>query len=131
MATLSLLLVDDERPLLALLRKYLERAGFEVDAAETAQAALMKCRQEPCPFHLVVLDLKLPDMRGEELLPLLLDASPGLKVLVSSGTPFSNEAVAPEQRSRVGAILKPYMPAELIQVIQALAPASKSASVQH
>ena len=129
MAILSLLLVDDEKPLLALLRKFLERAGYEVDAAETAQDALVKCRQQPCPFHLVVLDLKLPDMRGEELLPMLLDAAPELLVLVSSGTPFSNESLAPEQRPRVGAILKPYMPAELIQVIQALEPASSSASV--
>ncbi len=129
MATLSLLLVDDEKPLLALLRKYLERAGFQVDAAETAQDALRKCRQQPCPFHLVVLDLRLPDMRGEELLPLLLDAAPGLRVLVSSGTPFSNQSVAPERRARVGAILKPYMPAELLQVIHALAPAASAASV--
>lgn len=129
MANLSLLLVDDEKPLLALLRKYLERAGYQVDTAETGQDALMKCRQEPCPFQLVVLDLKLPDMRGEELLPLLLDAAPELRVLISSGTPFSNEAVAPDRRSRVGAILKPYMPAELTQVIEALAPEARGASV--
>lgn len=129
MATLSLLLVDDERPLLTLLRKYLERAGYRVDSAETGQEALMKCRQQPCPFHVVVLDLKLPDMRGEEMLPLLLDNAPELRVLISSGTPFSNESVAPERRSRVGAILKPYMPAELVQAIQILAPMAKGASV--
>lgn len=129
MATLSLLLVDDEKPLLVLLRKFMERAGYVVDAAETAQDALMKCRQQPCPFHLVVLDLKLPDMPGEELLPLLLDAAPELRVLISSGTPFSNESLAPEYRARVGAILKPYMPAELVQVIHALAPAASGTSI--
>lgn len=129
MAILSLLLVDDEKSLLALLRRFLERAGYVVDVAETAQDALMKCRQQPCPFHVVVLDLKLPDMPGEALLPLLLDAAPGLRVLISSGTPFSNESVALQHRARVGAILKPYMPAELMQVIQALAPAASGASV--
>lgn len=129
MATLSLLLVDDEAPLLALLRKYLERSGYQVDSAETAQDALRKCRQAPCPFHLVVLDLKLPDMRGEELLPLLLDAAPELRVLVSSGTPFSTGAVAPHHRARVAAILKPYMPTELLQAILALDPAHRATSI--
>jgi two-component system response regulator ResD len=129
MATLSLLLVDDEKPLLALLRRFLERAGYLVDAAETAQDALMKCRQQPCPFHVVVLDLKLPDMPGEALLPLLLDTAPGLRVLISSGTPFSHESLPPQYRARVGAILKPYMPAELVQMIQVLAPAASGMSV--
>ena len=129
MATLSLLLVDDEKPLLALLRRFLERAGYQVETAETAQDALMKCRQAPCPFHLVVLDLKLPDMPGEELLPMLLNAAPDLRVLISSGTPFSNQSLDAARRPRVGAILKPYMPAELVQAILALAPVSKGASV--
>lgn len=129
MATLSLLLVDDEAPLLALLRRYLERAGYQVDTAETAQDALGKCRQAPCPFQIVVLDLNLPDMRGEELLPLLLDAASELRVLVSSGTPFSPEAVASHHRARVGAILKPYMPAELLQSLLALEPARRAASI--
>jgi DNA-binding response OmpR family regulator len=128
MATLSLLLVDDEKPLLALLRKYLERAGFTVDVAETAQDALMKCRQDPCPFQLVVLDLKLPDMPGDQLLPLLLNASPSLRVLISSGTPFSNEGLPPALRARVGSLLKPFMPAELIEAIQS-PPSARSASV--
>ncbi len=128
MGNLSLLLVDDEKPLLALLRKYLERNGYAVDVAETAQDALSKCRQSPCPFQIVVLDLKLPDMHGDQLLPLLLEASPSLKVLISSGTPFSNEVLPAAQRPRVSSILKPYMPAELQDAIQALAPCARGAS---
>lgn len=129
MGNLSLLLVDDEKPLLALLRKYLERSGFAVDVAETAQDALLKCRQPPCSFHLVVLDLKLPDMPGDQLLPMLLDITPELRVLISSGTPFSNEALPVALRPRVSAILKPYMPSELIEAIHRLLAPARSASV--
>ncbi|MBI4889654.1 MAG: response regulator [Acidobacteria bacterium] len=129
MGNLSLLLVDDEKPLLALLRKYLERGGYAVDVAETAQDALTKCRQSPCPFHVVVLDLNLPDMPGAQLLPLLLAADARLKVLISSGTPFSSDVLPAEQRSRVSSILKPYMPAELQEAMHSLAPMARGASV--
>ncbi len=129
MANLSLLLVDDEKPLLVLLRKYLERAGYKVDTAETAAGALALCSARPCPYALVVLDLKLPDMRGDQLLPLLLDTAPMLKVLISSGTPFSPEAVAAPYRARVGSIAKPFMPGQLTDAIAALIPAARAASV--
>ncbi len=120
MANLSLLLVDDEKPLLALLQKYLQRLGHTVDIAETGQAALDKCRQCPCPFQVVVLDLKLPDIGGAELLPDLLAAAPALHVVISSGTPFTNEWLPPEQRHRVSSLLKPYMPKELLEALSAI-----------
>lgn len=120
MANLSLLLVDDERPLLGLLRRYLERQGYTVDVCETGQAAIEKCRQSPCPFQIVVLDLRLPDMTGEAVLDVLLREAPGVKVLISSGTPFSNEVVAAPLRHRVGSLLKPFVPKQLLEAIEAL-----------
>lgn len=117
MANLSLLLVDDEKPLLALLKKYLERLGHAVETAETGQAALEKCRQTPCPFHIVILDLTLPDMSGRDMLPILLDAAPDLRVVVSSGSVFSNETLPPHLRRRVSSLLKPYMPKELLEAL--------------
>lgn len=117
MANLSLLLVDGEKPLLALLKKYLERLGHAVEIAETGQAALEKCRQTPCPFQIVILDLKLPDMPGQEVLPLMLAVAPELRVVVSSGSVFSNESVAAHQRSRVSSLLKPFMPKQLLEAL--------------
>ncbi|HEY3444318.1 MAG TPA: response regulator [Paludibaculum sp.] len=117
MANLSLLLVEDEKPLLALLKKYLERLGHTVDTAETGQAALEKCRQTPCPFQIIVLDLTLPDMSGLDMLPELLNIPAPLRVVVSSGTVFSSEILPPHQRDRVGSLLKPYMPKELLEAL--------------
>ena len=117
MANLSLLLVEDEKPLLALLKKYLERLGHTVDTAETGQAALDKCRQTPCPFQIIVLDLSLPDMSGLEILPVLLESAPELRVVVSSGRAFSNEILPPHLRSRVSSLLKPYIPKALLDAL--------------
>lgn len=126
---MSILLVDDEKPLLALLQRFLERAGYRVDVAETGLGALEKCRARPCPYSVVVLDLKLPDISGTELLPELLAASPALQVVISSGTPFHPQALPEAMRPRVAAILKPFMPKELLEVIGRLAPRARRASV--
>lgn len=117
MANLSLLLVDDEKPLLAVLKNYLERLGHTVDIAETGQAALDKCRQTPCPFQVVVLDLKLPDMTGHRLLRLLLEGASHLSVVVSSGSVFSDDALPVHQRSRISSLQKPYKPKQLVEAL--------------
>jgi DNA-binding response OmpR family regulator len=126
---MAILLVDDERPLLALLQRFLERSGYRTDACETGAEALAKCRVRPCPYTLVVLDLKLPDISGLELLPRLLEAAPDVRVIISSGTPFSTSSLPAELRPRVEALLKPFLPRELLETIERMAPRARGASV--
>ncbi|GIU80840.1 MAG: hypothetical protein KatS3mg005_4078 [Bryobacteraceae bacterium] len=126
---MAILLVDDEKPLLALLQKFLERAGYQVDVSETGFGALEKCRVSPCPYSVAVLDLKLPDISGAELLPQLLEAAPDLRVIVSSGAPYSPQALPEPLQPRVEALLKPFMPKELLAAIERLAPRARGASV--
>ena len=115
-----MLLVDDERPLLSLLKKFLERQGYLVDTAESGLEATQKCRQTPCPFQLVVLDLHLPDIGGEEVMMTLTSESPDLRVLISSGTLWSTEGLPAALQTRVGFLQKPYMPKQLREAIEAL-----------
>jgi DNA-binding NtrC family response regulator len=77
----------------------------------------------------VVLDLKLPDISGQELLPQLLEAAPQVRVIVSSGTPYSPAALPAACRQRVEALLKPFMPKELLDAIERLVPRARGASV--
>ncbi|MGQ9916614.1 MAG: response regulator [Bryobacteraceae bacterium] len=127
---MAILLVDDERPLLELLRRFLERAGYQVDVSETGLGALEKCRVAPGAYTVAVLDLGLPDIAGEELLPKLLEASPALKVVVASGTPYSPQGLPSAMRPRVRALLKPFMPKELMEAIRLLGQQGRAASVQ-
>jgi DNA-binding response OmpR family regulator len=103
-----------------LLGKFLERRGYQVASCETGAAALELFRGSPSAFELVVLDLKLPDMSGEEVLNRLLEISPTVRVLVSSGSVWTNAGVPVADRTRTAAVLKPFMPAELIRVIEEL-----------
>lgn len=116
----SILLVDDERPLLSLLGKFLERRGYQVASRETGAAAIEAFHGSPSAYDLVVLDLKLPDMPGEEVLSRLLEISPTVRVLVSSGSVWTNAAVPAADRARTASVLKPFMPAELIKAMEEL-----------
>lgn len=115
-----ILLVDDERPLLTLLKKFLERREHEVELCETGQAAIDLCTEAPERFEVVVLDLGLPDLPGEEVLARLLAVSPSLRVLISSGSAWHGSHLSEADQRRTGSILKPFMPQALVEAIGAL-----------
>jgi len=115
-----ILLVEDERPLLALLSKFLTQRGYEVTACDSGQAVLRLCEQNPQGFDLVVLDLRLPDLPGDQVLARLLELSPGLRVLISSGSVWTSAHLPEAHRGRTASILKPFMPKTLVEHIEAL-----------
>jgi DNA-binding NtrC family response regulator len=109
---LRILIVDDEPSLLGLLERYLERMGYEVDVAETPQAALALFESDPGKYACILTDLKLPGMSGEEMLERMRALRPGLRALVSSGHPF--QPTSPD----TGFLQKPYLPAMLVEEIK-------------
>ena len=56
-----LLIVDDERDILDMLRRFFERKGYDVITAETGQAALKLAQTQP---DMILLDINLPDVDG-------------------------------------------------------------------
>jgi PAS domain S-box-containing protein len=79
------LVVDDEKLVREMMKKVLERYGYTVLLAESGPAAIDLLRKHPGDIALVVLDLSMPRMSGEEALPELRKARPEIKILVSSG----------------------------------------------
>ena len=62
---LRILIVDDEKDIVAVLRRGLERNGFEVDGFIDPKEALANFKKER--YDLVILDIKMPNMNGFEL----------------------------------------------------------------
>jgi CheY-like chemotaxis protein len=77
--------VDDEPPLLELIRRYLERHGCVVTGFSDPAAALAEFRRDPNAFDFAVTDLAMPGLNGFELTRELLAARPGLPVVMTSG----------------------------------------------
>jgi len=61
----KILVVDDEKKIVEVVKSYLEHSGYEVYEAFTGKEALYVF--EKVPLSLIVLDLMLPDLSGEEI----------------------------------------------------------------
>jgi len=80
---IRLLLVDDEVGYLDVLGKRLRRRGFEVTAASSGTAAIQAVRGQD--FDVAVLDLKMEDMDGIEVLRVLKKMEPTIQVIMLTG----------------------------------------------
>jgi len=115
-----LLIIEDEIALLELLRRYLVRIGFDVTSTPDPAQGMGYLAQNPEAFQLVVLDLNLPGVSGEQLLERILADYERIRVLVSSGFPFSREKLPVHLHPRVGFLQKPYTPKMLGEAVQSL-----------
>lgn len=109
---IPVLIVDDDSFLADTFQLILEDAGFYVETAGTARQALEKA--EVTPFRLVITDLKLPDMRGNELSRLLKEKLPGVSVILLTG--MSNVEKGADKRDPDEVLRKPIDPLELLRV---------------
>jgi DNA-binding NtrC family response regulator len=95
----TILIVDDEKNILATLSRALEIEGYSTDTAGTARGALDKLASSP--FDLVLLDVKLPDGDGLEVLGQIAQQYEGLPVIMMSGHGTIETAV---RATRLGAL---------------------------
>lgn len=85
MASARILYLDDEAPLVFIVKRMLERLGHEVAGFTTADAALAAFSAAPESFHLVLTDMSMPGMNGIDFAAAVLSVKPDAKVVVVSG----------------------------------------------
>jgi len=90
----KLLLIEDEEKTGKMLRKALEYEGIEVVWAKDGRSALEQVKNGR--FDLIILDLKLPDIHGDELLENLRSIAPYVRVIV-----YSVEMLAPVMKKLI------------------------------
>ena len=117
-----ILVVDDDAPILLLMRNLLREFGFEAVTAASGPEALERVRTHNP--RLILLDRNMPGMTGDEVLQELRSdgAKADLPVLILSGEPLE-----PDEIRRIGAtaaVLKPFDVPSLIETIRAHAAAT-------
>ena len=124
----TILLVDDDPDLLQLLRLRLESAGYHIETANSAEAALTRlAMSQP---HLVITDLKMAGMDGLALFEYIHQDNPSLPVIMLTAHGTIPDAVAATQRGVFGYLTKPFDGKQLLeQVAKALQ--LTSAATQH
>jgi len=112
----TLLLVDDEETLRKVTGRELARAGFAVDTAATLEEARQLLAKKT--YHLVLLDVRLPDGNGLDLLTEVRESSPATEVVMLTAYGTVQEAIKALKRGAYDFLTKPYKLAELQAVLE-------------
>jgi len=125
----AVLLVEDDFSLLDMLRRTLERAGFEVITATHGLTALTLFGK--IPIDLVVTDILLPQMDGFELIRRLKNDSPDVPIIAISGMDDSqNFRDSALKCGAAAAIAKPISRQQLVDLAKSMTgPTLKQASI--
>ena len=117
-----ILVVDDEPAARILAQRLFSEAGFDVVTTSSGFDCLKEFRKQPRRFDLVLLDLSMPFMDGEETFRRLRAIDPAVVVLLSTG--FLGQAQNRVDRmlagGLAGVIRKPHRPDELLAQVHAI-----------
>ncbi len=112
----KVLVIDDEAIVRTSSKRTLAPEGFDVRLADSGKTGIEILEKEP--VDVVLLDLKMPDMDGIEVLKVIMERWPGTKVIIVTGYSTVETAV---QALRLGAynhIEKPFTPDTLLAAVK-------------
>ena len=107
----GILVIDDEVAVNNNIRKILAKKGYPVDQATTKEEALEKIEKKA--YRLVLLDLKIPGVKGLELLKAVRDSNPATRVIIITGYASIETAVESARLGAIGYLPKPFTPNEI------------------
>jgi len=110
-----ILVIDDDETIRRSLSTVLQEEGYLVDTAENGQVAITK--SETAFYNLALVDIRLPDMDGMELLARMKQTTPKMVKIIITGYPSLENAVEAVNRGADGYIVKPVKMAELLTLI--------------
>jgi len=113
-----ILLIDDEEQIVSMEQQMLENLGYEVTARTDSTEALKEFSQKPQNFDLVITDMTMPHMTGDELALKLLNIKPDIPVILCTGF---NEDITEEKALAMGIqkfVMKPVIKNDLATTIR-------------
>ena len=112
-----ILIVDDEPIVLTMTDYLLKGLGYETVLAENGKQAVEIFSKEYRDIDLIILDMAMPEMDGEECLNRLIEINSGVKVIVSTGYAFEEKYLSLKNLGVEYFINKPYKSAEMSKII--------------
>jgi DNA-binding NtrC family response regulator len=104
--TARILIVDDDENIRKVLTTILEDEGYIVESVGTAKKAIAKTGKKF--YNLALIDIRLPDMEGIELLTRIKDTTPKMRKIIITGYPTLQNAVEAVNRGADAYIIKPF-----------------------
>ena len=114
----KVLVVDDEATVLMVAQRILEHLGFDVLLAENGQQAIEILKEDADSVNMVLLDLTMPQMGGEETYAALRQIRSDVPIMLSSGYPEERAKVGFRDHDLAGFVQKPYTVNALATALQ-------------
>jgi DNA-binding NtrC family response regulator len=114
-ATESILIVDDDETIQTVLQEILKLEGYAVETAASGKEAIEK--SEASFFNLSLVDIKLPDMEGTELITELNKTNPQMIKIIITGFPSFDNAVKSLNLGADSYVMKPVNSKDLLELV--------------
>lgn len=111
-----ILVVDDDENIRKVLTAILEDEGYDVEAADTAKTAIEKTAKKF--YNVALIDIRLPDMEGIELLTKMRPTTPRLRKIIVTGYPTMQNAVEAVNKGADAYVLKPFNVEKVLDIIE-------------
>jgi DNA-binding NtrC family response regulator len=112
----SILVVDDDAAIRRTLLKILEKEGYSVETVESGGKAIEASNERF--FNAALIDIRLLDMEGTELLEKLKKTVPKIVKIIVTGYPSLQNAIEAVNKGADGYVLKPFDVGELLAIIK-------------
>jgi len=111
-----ILIVDDDETIRTTMKAILEDEGYMVDLASTGEEAIQLTMKTT--YNIALLDIRLPDMEGVELLKLMRDSVPRTRKIMVTGYPSMQNAIAALNKNADAYLLKPLDNEKLLNLVK-------------
>ena len=112
----TILVVDDDKSILRTFTRILQKSGYEIEVAETGKEAMEKT--EGRNFDLALVDIRLPDMDGTDLLAKLKKQLQHTIKIMITGFPSLETGVKALDEGADAYLVKPVKPQELLMLLE-------------
>jgi DNA-binding response OmpR family regulator len=111
-----IIIVDDDDTIRKSIATVLEGAGYVVDTAKSGKEAIEKT--DANFYNLALIDIRLPDMEGTQLLTAMKETTPQMVKIMLTGFPSMQNAVDAVNKGADGYIVKPARMDEVLRVVK-------------
>ncbi len=110
-----ILVVDDDESIRRVLTNILEEKGYVTDMAQSGKEAIKKTQSEF--YNLALVDIRLPDMDGTEVLASMKETTPPMVKIIVTGYPSLQNAIDAVNNGADAYILKPFKVDSILNTI--------------
>ena len=114
--TARILVVDDDENIRVTIEAILENEGYAVDVAVNGREAIKK--SESTAYNVALIDIRLPDMEGTELLTSMKDTVPKVRKIIITGYPSMQNAIDAVNRNADAYLVKPVDVDKLLELVR-------------